>query len=115
MYICDLPDLCQALVKEALIQEVESIDDPKECLNTGARVAATLALVGNPLFTEYSDDLYDRIVDPGCLQAKRAAKRGELSAGEPTGETTHDISTDPQPIPARNRPEPIVVGGGPIE
>ena len=73
MYICDLPDLCQALVKEALIQEVESIDDPKECLNTGARVAATLALVGNPLFTEYSDDLYDRIVDPGCLQAKRAA------------------------------------------
>ena len=49
------------------------------------------------------------------LQATRAAERGELSAGEPTGQTTHDISTDPQPIPDRDRPEPIVVGGGPIE
>ncbi len=49
------------------------------------------------------------------LQAKRAAERGEIHAGEPTGKTTHDISTDPQPIPDRNRPEPIVVGGGPIE
>jgi NADH-quinone oxidoreductase B subunit len=49
------------------------------------------------------------------LQAKRQAERGELTAGEPTGQTTHDISTDPQPIPERDRPHPIVVGGGPIE
>ena len=49
------------------------------------------------------------------VQAARAAERGEIHAGDRTGRTTHDISTDPQPIPRRDRHEPIVVGGGPIE
>ena len=34
---------------------------------------------------------------------------GEIHAGDRTGRTTHDISTDPQPIPRRDRHEPIVV------
>jgi NADH-quinone oxidoreductase subunit B len=50
------------------------------------------------------------------FQTMQAKKWTEV--GGDTGESTHGISTDPQPTApwaSEGSPDPIVVGGGPIE
>lgn len=66
---CDLPSLCLDLVCRHLCEHHKGVGDVVSC----ARQAAQLAMVGNPIFTEFSDKLYDSVTDVGCYSEKYEA------------------------------------------
>lgn len=64
-----LPDLCLHLVGDALCEDFALENDAAGA----AACAASMACVGNALFSEFADRLFDRVVDHGCTAQKADA------------------------------------------